>query len=126
MLTDSKATQFRTDAGRKLRFQDEAGTAAGVGAGRKHTASELLHAKAVYELAVTPATPPSATSALKGNGAAGAEKTDEDGGVKIARHEPLDSSTMGPFVGFWAVPKRHDRSLRYMLFGPLFEKAVGA
>ena len=122
-------TQFRTDAGRTLRFQDEAGTTAGAGAGagagRKNTASDLLHAKAVYELAATPTTPP-VTSVLKGNGIEGAEKTDEDGSVKIARHEPFDSSTTGPFVGFWAVPKRHDRSLRYMLFGPLFVKAEGA
>ncbi|RYP24945.1 hypothetical protein DL765_000173 [Monosporascus sp. GIB2] len=40
-------------------------------------------------------------------------------GKIVVREEPFPEDA-GEFVGFWAVPRRQDRSLRYGMFGPVF------
>ncbi|KAI1079606.1 hypothetical protein F5B20DRAFT_542924 [Whalleya microplaca] len=42
-----------------------------------------------------------------------------------ARHLYKHPDGAGVLVGFWAMPKRHNRSLRYPMLGPIFEKADG-
>ena len=79
----------------------------------------------MYELTATPTTAP-ATATTEGKEKDDQHNKENSGGLKVSQHELLDSRTMGPFVGFWAVPKRQDRSLQYMLFGPLFEMGPGA